>query len=132
MFEHLIGKVPRAADRFERAATASQFQRAERAAAQMLNSGHQRLAVQYRERAEKAEAANKALREDARPFPMQDGPPIPWSLAKIIYAGYSALFGTNQSLERLAERGGFGWSEVSGIYNHPRTRAALDAASKGG
>lgn len=84
-----------------------------------------------RERADKAEAENKALREDARPFPMQDGPPIPWSLAKIIYAGYSALFGTNQSLERLAERGGFGWSEVSGIYNHPRTRAAIDAARKG-
>lgn len=52
-----------------------------------------------------------------RRFPMQNGPSIPWSLAEVIYAGYSALFGSSQSLERLAERGGFGWREVEAIYN---------------
>ena len=47
-----------------------------------------------------------------RMFPMQGGPRIPWWLAEVIYAGYSAVEGTNQSLERMAERGGFGWAEV--------------------
>ena len=46
-----------------------------------------------------------------RMFPMQRGPAIPWSVAEKIYALYSAMF-TGQSLERLAERGGFGWAEV--------------------
>ena len=50
-------------------------------------------------------------REEAQ-FPMQDGPSIPWSLAERIYSVYSDLFGTRQSLRRLAERGGFGWSEI--------------------
>ena len=48
-------------------------------------------------------------------FPMQNGPPITMEIARIIYAMYSALFGTEQSLERLAERGGFGWAEVEAI-----------------
>ena len=50
-----------------------------------------------------------------REFPMQDGPDIPWSLAEKIYKMYSDLFGGEQSLERLAERGGFGWAEVKAI-----------------
>jgi len=32
---------------------------------------------------------------------------VPWSEAEIAYRTYSKLFGTSQSLERLAERGGF-------------------------
>lgn len=40
---------------------------------------------------------------------------IDWETAERIYAIYSALYGTDQSLERLAERGGFGWSEVDHI-----------------
>jgi hypothetical protein len=63
-----------------------------------------------------------------RQFPMQDGPPIPWSLARAIYAGYVALFGCEQSLERIAERQGFGWSEVPFLYGRPQSRAAIDAA----
>lgn len=50
--------------------------------------------------------------KDDRRFPMLDGPDIDWETAEKIYKMYSALYGTGQSLERLAERGGFGWSEV--------------------
>lgn len=49
-------------------------------------------------------------------FPMQRGPAIPWSLAETIYTAYSTLYGTRQSLERLAERGGFSWREVEVIF----------------
>lgn len=37
---------------------------------------------------------------------------VPWSVAERAYAGYSARYGTQQSMERLAERGGFGHSEM--------------------
>lgn len=37
---------------------------------------------------------------------------VPWSVAEVAYQTYSKLYGSNQSLERLAERGGFGWSEL--------------------
>jgi len=56
----------------------------------------------------------KALR--AKPFPMQGGPSIPWELAERIYATYASVFGFNQSIERMAERSGFGWSEVPVIW----------------
>lgn len=45
-------------------------------------------------------------------FPMQNGPAIPWSTAEIIYDAYAKLFGTNQTMTKLAERGGFCWSEI--------------------
>ena len=45
-------------------------------------------------------------------FPMLDGPTIDWDTAREIYRVYSCLYGTDQSLERLSERGGFGWGEV--------------------
>lgn len=68
-------------------------------------------------------------------FPMQRGPAIPWATAEIIYAAYSALFGTSQSLERLAERGGFSWPEVEAIFKDlkrrkPALHAELLARSK--
>ncbi|GAA4087161.1 hypothetical protein GCM10022414_07400 [Zhongshania borealis] len=47
-----------------------------------------------------------------RRFPMQHGLDIDWTTAEKIYAMYSALYGTSQSLERLAQRGGFDWKEV--------------------
>lgn len=47
-----------------------------------------------------------------KPFPMQDGPAIPWSLAERIYEVYTDVCGQDQTLERLAERGGFGWAEI--------------------
>ena len=48
-----------------------------------------------------------------RLFPMQDGPPITRKTAEMVYELYSNLFGTSQSLDRLAERGGLGWAEVT-------------------
>lgn len=65
--------------------------------------------------------------DDTRPFPIQgstsyvndDGQrirprssKIPWWLAEIAYEYYSKRYGTQQSLERLAERGGFGREEL--------------------
>jgi len=37
---------------------------------------------------------------------------IPWALAERAYADYSRRYGTDQSLERLAQRGGFGPKEM--------------------
>lgn len=49
------------------------------------------------------------LRRDRDP----DAPTsIPWSLAEKAYEVYSSKYGTSQSLERLAERGGFGLGEL--------------------
>jgi hypothetical protein len=45
---------------------------------------------------------------DAKPHPMR----IPWSVAELAYSVYSARYGTSQSLETLAERGGFGAGEM--------------------
>lgn len=55
------------------------------------------------------------LHVEPKMFPMQTGPQIPWALAEEIYRVYVALFDTRQSLERLAERGGFGWAEVEAM-----------------
>lgn len=73
-----------------------------------------------------------AQAREVRRFPMQGGPSIPWALAEIIYAGYSVLYGKSQSLERLAERGGFSWCEVEVIYNDKdgRSKEAIDKASQ--
>lgn len=40
---------------------------------------------------------------DAKPFPTR----IPWSIAELAYSGYMSRFGSDQSLEALASRGGF-------------------------
>lgn len=37
---------------------------------------------------------------------------IPWEVAERAYRAYSARYGTDQSLERIAERGGFGAGEL--------------------
>jgi len=57
---------------------------------------------------------------DTRPFPIQierggDGSTIPWWLAEVAYKSYARCFGRDQSLERLAERGGFGRDELVGL-----------------
>jgi len=71
------------------------------------------------------------MKDDNRPFPIQGGTYrdketldyarpiqhykscfIPWWLAEEAYEYYSKLYGTSQSLERLAERGGFGREEL--------------------
>lgn len=56
-----------------------------------------------------------ALRE-ARTFPIQHGEPIPWTAAEKAYQTYAKLYGRQQSLERLAERGGFGLKEWACLY----------------
>lgn len=47
-----------------------------------------------------------------RKFPMLNGPSIDWKTAEKIYEIYSALYGTQQNLKKIAFRGGFGWDEV--------------------
>jgi len=56
----------------------------------------------------------------SKPFPIQgttgkrDEPPttIPWWLAEVAYEHYVRRFGNIQSLERIAERHGFGRAEL--------------------
>jgi hypothetical protein len=50
--------------------------------------------------------------KNARPIARYEPCTIPWWLAEVAYRAYSAKFGTTQSLERLAERGGFGREEL--------------------
>lgn len=61
-------------------------------------------------------------------FPMQHGPAIPWSLARVIYAGYAAVYGSHQTLARIAERHGFGWAEVEMLWKYPEGRKAMEKA----
>ena len=37
---------------------------------------------------------------------------VPWSVAEIAYAAYAARYGRGQSIETMAERGGFGHEEM--------------------
>lgn len=37
---------------------------------------------------------------------------IAWSEHLLAWSGYAARYGTEQSAERIAERGGFGWGEL--------------------
>jgi len=70
------------------------------------------------------EVARTQLRE--RPFPLiradrrypRAAAPlrIPWSVAEHAYGAYAARYGKAQSLERLAERGGFGVEEMDALY----------------
>ena len=45
-------------------------------------------------------------------YPIQDGDNIPEWLAKMVYKAYTNKYGTQQSYERMRERGGFGKAEV--------------------
>lgn len=53
-------------------------------------------------------------------FPLQGGLTISWEAAERAYAAYVKLYGSSQSLERLAERGGFGVIEFAVLYSYPR------------
>lgn len=54
------------------------------------------------------------MADEPKMFPMLDGgPPLPWAVAEALYTHmYDPLYGTRQSLERIAERGGFGYDEI--------------------
>lgn len=72
------------------------------------------------------------MKDDARPFPIQaEGlrrkpephypkrSLIPWWLAEIAYGRYCEKYGRNtQTLERIAERGGFGRDELVSLLRN--------------
>lgn len=62
-----------------------------------------------------------------RMFPMLNGPWIPWWLAQRIHAIYIGCFGDIQSLERIGERGGFGWDEVNNLFELYKKKNGFDA-----
>lgn len=49
-------------------------------------------------------------------FPIQRSNPIPWVEAERAYRQYAKLFGNEQSLERIAQRGGFGIEEFACLW----------------
>jgi hypothetical protein len=49
---------------------------------------------------------------------------VPWSVADKAYSVYAARYGKGQSLARLAERGGFGPSEMDDFFPGWREEAA--------
>ena len=55
---------------------------------------------------------------NAKPYPTE----IPWYVADLAYSAYSARYGREQSLERLAERGGFSPSEMDDFLPDWRER----------
>lgn len=81
------------------------------------------------------------MTDDARTFPIQGGyieknarsiygwgklpqkSTIPWWLAEIAYAEYSRRYGCSQSLERMAERGGFGREELLALLSPAAKKA---------
>lgn len=58
-----------------------------------------------------------------RRFPLLGtGRTISWGTAELAYAEYYRKYGGDQSLERLAERGGFGEGEMDSLYPDWRKR----------
>jgi hypothetical protein len=70
------------------------------------------------------------VRREYPEFPLQvtrglTGPvSVPWEVADRAWAAYSALYGRGQSVERLAQRGGFSWGEMDSLF--PGWRQATD------
>ncbi|WP_163869555.1 hypothetical protein [Myxococcus eversor] len=50
---------------------------------------------------------------------------VPWAVAERSWAAYAQQYGTQQSVERMAERGGFYWGEMDAQC--PEWREATDA-----
>lgn len=64
-----------------------------------------------------------------RRFPLLGGRgSIPWSIAEEAYAEYARLYGSTQSLERLAQRGGFAPEELDELRPGWRPVAARISA----
>ncbi len=53
---------------------------------------------------------------------------IPWSVAEKAYSVYAGKHGFSQSLERIAERGGFGAAEMDKFY--PKWREESDEITR--
>ncbi len=90
----------------------------------------------WRKRAEEAEAENAELRArlaGTKMFPLQSSyskttphpTMIPWAVADKAYAVYRGRYGAQQTLERLAERGGFSAGEMDDFYPGWREEVAL-------
>lgn len=62
---------------------------------------------------------------DLRPFPMQKGPPIPWFMAEAIHT-HLYRDASSQTLERLAQRGGFSWAEVAYMWEDVEWRTPVE------
>ena len=60
-------------------------------------------------------------------YPIQDGENIPEWLARVVYKGYVSRYGSEQSYERLRERGGFGIGEVVWLLNCLNIKTIGDA-----
>lgn len=55
--------------------------------------------------------------DDPRTFPLQDGGGrVPWWAAERAYQNYARRYGREQTLERLAQRGGFGVAEFAVLF----------------
>lgn len=67
------------------------------------------------------------IQEEAPPWPRRRGW-ITWAEAESIYTDYAYLYGTSQSLERLAQRGGFGRTEIGLIRRDAAERRAQRAS----
>ena len=50
---------------------------------------------------------------------------IPWAVAKAAYAEYVKRYGNRQSLQRIAERGGFSIKEMDDLLPDWRDRIAI-------
>ena len=61
-----------------------------------------------------------------RRFPIQGGLTVTWSAAERAYRTYSRLYGTSQSLDQLAERGGFGFYEFVRLFDGHRDSTPLE------
>jgi hypothetical protein len=75
----------------------------------------------------------EALAKVESRFPMQGGPTIDMQTAREVYRVYACLCGTSQSLERLGERGGFGWAEVEMLFKkhkHDRPKCTCDRVAQ--
>ncbi len=59
-------------------------------------------------------------------FPLLGGiGSIPWWIAEQAYINYAGKYGSGQSLERLADRGGFGVEELDVFYPNWREEGSL-------
>lgn len=78
------------------------------------------------------DAERRTLVQGDGPYWLSDGHPakvntrrpgtITWSEHLEAWEHYARRFGRDQSAERLAERGGFGWAELVELLGHePRT-----------
>lgn len=64
-------------------------------------------------------------------IPERDPGWVPWAVAEAAYAVYSRRYGTSQSLARLAERGGFSWSELVGLIRGDKEIETLPISDEG-